>query len=68
MKDEENEAGPEGQSIQRKKKENLRKASLKHQYNNYEYCTFQQKLYKQNARRVKKEKEANTNGNNNDDN
>ena len=31
-------------------------------YNNYEYCTFQQKLSKQNARRVK-ETEANNNDN-----
>ena len=43
------------------KKINLRKACLKHYYNNYEYCIVQQKLYKQNARRVKKEKEANNN-------
>ena len=33
--------------------ENIRKACLKHGYNSYEYCTFQQTLYKQNARRVK---------------
>ena len=55
MRDEENEADPEGQPIQ-KKKGNLRKACLKHYYNNYEYCTVQQKLYKQNARRVKNKK------------
>ena len=53
MRDEDKEADPEGQSIQMKKKGNLRKACLTHYYNTYEYCTFQQKLSKQNARRVK---------------
>ena len=38
MRDEENEADPEGQSIQKKK--HLRKACLNHYYNNYEYCNF----------------------------
>ena len=52
MRDEEKEADPEGQYIQRRK--SLRKACLKHYYNNYEHCTFQQKLYKHNARIIKK--------------
>ena len=64
MRDEEKEADPEGQYIQRKKTENIRKACLKHDYNNHEYCTFQQKLSKQNARRIKKEQEANNSNNN----
>ena len=34
----------------------LRKAGLKHYYNSYEHCTFQQKLSKQKARRVTKQK------------
>ena len=54
MRDGENEADPEGQSIQMKRKTNIRKACLKHYYNNYEYCTFQQKLSKQNARMINK--------------
>ena len=56
MRDEDKEADPEVQHIQMKKTENLRKACLKHYYNNYEYCTFQQKLSKQNARRVNKQR------------
>ena len=56
MRDEDKEADPEVQYIQMKKKENLRKASLTHYYNNFEYCTFQQKLSKQNARRVNRRK------------
>ena len=56
MREEENEADPEVQYIQGKKQENIRKAGLKHDYNNYEYCTFQQKLSKHNARRVKNTK------------
>ena len=64
MREGENQADPEIQYIQRKKI--IRNACLKHDYNNYEYCTFQQKLSKQNARRVNKEKEANNNNNNND--
>ena len=55
MREEENQADPEVQYIQRKNKSNLRKACLKHFYNNYGYYTFQQ-LSKQNARRVNKGK------------
>ena len=43
MRDEEEEADPEVQYIQRGEKENLRKACLKHYYNDYEHCTSQQK-------------------------
>ena len=42
------------------KQENIRKAALKHYYNNYEYCTLQ-RLSKHIARQVNKESEANTN-------
>ena len=68
MRDEDKEADPEVQYIQMKNKENLRKACLKHYYNNYEYCTFQHKLSKQNARRVKQDKETNDNNDNNNTN
>ena len=44
---------PRGSIYTDEDKGNLRKACLKHYYNNYEYCTFQQRLSKQNARRVK---------------
>ena len=47
-----------------KNNENITKACLKRYYNNYEYFTFQKQLYKQNARRVKQEKEANNDTNN----
>ena len=54
MREEENQADPEVQCIQRKNKQPIRKACLNHYYNNYAYCTFQHKLSKQNARRVNK--------------
>ena len=41
----------------------IRKASLKHYYDNYEYCTLQQQLYKNNVRQVRKEQEANNSNN-----
>ena len=49
---------PRGSKYTDEQKRNLRKAALRHYYNNYEYCTLQQQLSKKNARQVKKE--ANT--------
>ena len=43
---------PKGSIYTEEEQLNLRKACLKHYYNTYEYCTFQQKLSKQTARRV----------------
>ena len=43
---------PRGSLYTDEKQYNIRKACLKQYYTNYEYCTFQQKLSKQNARRV----------------
>ena len=55
MRCEDPEADHEVQNIQKKKTVNLRKAALKHYYNNYEYCTLRQQLYKKKARQAKKE-------------
>ena len=56
MRDEDKEADQEVQTIQMNKKKNIRKAALKYYYNNYEYCTLHQQLYKNNARQAKRKK------------
>ena len=58
MRDDDKEADQEVQNIQMNKKRDLRKAALKHYYNNYEYCTLQQQLSKKNARQVKQRKRS----------
>ena len=47
---------PRGSMYTEEEQINITKACFKHHYTNYEYCTFQQKLSKQNARRVNKYK------------
>jgi hypothetical protein len=41
------------------KRHKAKEAALKHYNNNYEYCTLQQRLYKQRIRATKKESESN---------
>ena len=44
MGEEDKEADQKVQHIQMNKTENIRKAALTYEYNNYEYCTRQQQL------------------------
>ena len=45
---------PRGSKYTGEEKQHIRKAALKHYYNNYEYCTLQQQLSKNNARQAKR--------------